>query len=299
MRSCRCASTVLVGYSFRSVVALLSAAADPRVADDVFPAEDTDGAGALAFRMGFDAVIGVDCATKPESIGLARAVRADTGWRLTEVVDGSRRLDPAATVVAWLEDTPRALVALDAPLGWPRALGASLVDHDAGDSLRYDADELFSRDADRHVHALYGKKPLEVGAGWIARTAVAALGLLHEVRARTGHRVPLLWDPSESQAAAAIEVYPAATLRAHGVRAGGYKKDASGPGRASVGDLLARTMVLSDGFDATIRTDDAIDAALCVLAGIDVASGRAIAPSGEQLAAARREGWIWVARPES
>ena len=31
MRSCRCASTVLVGYSFGSAVALLSAAADPRV----------------------------------------------------------------------------------------------------------------------------------------------------------------------------------------------------------------------------------------------------------------------------
>mgnify|MGYP006291461983 FL=1 len=249
--------------------------------------------------MGFDAVIGIDCATQPRSIGLARAVRVNERWRLAEIVDGSSSLDPATMVAAWLEETPCALLALDAPLGWPRRLGASLVDHDAGEPLAPDSDQLFSRDTDRHVHALYGKKPLEVGAGWIARTAVAALGLLHEVRARTGHRLPLLWDPSESQAAAAIEVYPAATLRAHGVRASGYKKDAAGSGRASVGDLLARTMDLSDGFDATTRTDDAIDAALCVLAGIDVASGRAIAPSGEQLATARREGWIWVARPES
>lgn len=249
--------------------------------------------------MGFDAVIGIDCATKPKNVGLARAVRTGAGWRLVEVAGGSRRLDPAATVAAWLEDAPRALIALDAPLGWPRPLGASLVGHDAGGSLQYDADELFSRDTDRHVHALYGKKPLEVGAGWIARTAVAALGLLHDIRTRTGHRVPLLWDPSESPSAAAIEVYPAATLRAHGVRASGYKKDAAGPGRACVANLLARTMDLPDGFDAATRTDDAIDAALCVLAGIDVASGRAIAPSGEQLPAARREGWIWVARPES
>ena len=248
--------------------------------------------------MGFDTVIGIDCATQPERIGLARAARAGAGWRLGEVIDGSRRLDPAATVAAWLDDAPLALVALDAPLGWPQALGTSLVDHAAGNPVEYEADDLFSRDTDRHVHTLYGKKPLEVGAGWIARTAVAALGLLHDIRTLTGHRVPLLWDPSESQAAAAIEVYPAATLRAHDVRASGYKKDSAGPGRALVGDLLARMMDVPDGFDATTTTDDAIDAALCVLAGIDVASGRAIPPSGQQLAIARREGWIWVARPQ-
>jgi hypothetical protein len=249
--------------------------------------------------MAFDAVIGIDCATEPTRIGLARAVRAGATWRLVDVTVGSRDLNPAATVAGWLADAPRALLALDAPLGWPRALGVSLIGHDAGDPLPYDADALFSRDTDRHVHARYGKKPLEVGAGWIARTAVAALALLGDVRARSDLPLPLLRDPSDARAAAALEVYPAATLRAHDAPADSYKKDPSGPGRAAVQELLARTMELPEGFDAATHTADAIDAALCVLAGIDVASGRAIAPTVDQADAARREGWIWVARPRT
>jgi hypothetical protein len=247
--------------------------------------------------MGFEAVIGIDCATQPTNIGLARAVRANERWGLAEVVDGSSRLDPATLVGAWLEESPCALLALDAPLGWPRSLGTSLVDHDAGEPLAPDSDQLFSRDTDRHVHALHGKKPLEVGAGWIARTAVAALGLLDAIRVRTGRPIPLLWDAAERHATAAVEVYPAATLRAHGVSAKGYKKDRGGAGRVAIRGLLERTMDVPGDVDLAERSADAIDATLCVVAGIDVASGRARAPSPEQLVAARREGWIWVAEP--
>lgn len=205
--------------------------------------------------MGFEAVIGIDCATQPRNIGLARAVRVNERWRLAEVVDGSSSLDPATMVAAWLEETPCALLALDAPLGWPRRLGASLVDHDAGEPLAPDSDQLFSRDTDRHVHALHGKKPLEV--------------------------------------------YPAATLRAHGVSAKGYKKDGRGPGRVAIRGLLECAMDVPSDVDLAERSADAIDATLCVVAGIDVVSGRARAPSDEQLAAARREGWIWVAEPKT
>ncbi len=44
------------------------------------------------------------------------------------------------------------------------------------------------------------------------------------------------------------------------------------------------------------RTDHALDAVLCVCAGLDFLAGHAVPP--EDLPLAKREGWIWVSARE-
>lgn len=112
------------------------------------------------------------------------------------------------------------LLALDAPLGWPEELGRSLLQHRAGDPIESEPNRLFKRKTDAEIFRRLHKRPLEVGANLIARTAHAALGLLNNVRRLTGHDIPLAWDPTNLGRIAAIEVYPAATLLARGFKNG-------------------------------------------------------------------------------
>jgi hypothetical protein len=95
------------------------------------------------------------------------------------------RLRPAATVVKELldaSDAAAALIAIDAPLGWPAGAGEAFTAHRAGDSIPIEADALFRRETDRFVYRLLGQTPLEVGADKIARTALAALSFLGDLR---------------------------------------------------------------------------------------------------------------------
>jgi hypothetical protein len=70
---------------------------------------------------------------------------------------------------------------------------------------------MFRRMTDDEIHRRLRKRPLEVGANLIARTAHSALKLLGEIRERTGLAIPLAWAPVEALPYRAIEVYPAAT----------------------------------------------------------------------------------------
>lgn len=71
---------------------------------------------------------------------------------------------------------------MDAPLGWPRPLGPALSDHRAGEPIDPPADTLFHRETDGVVHRTVGKRPMEVGADRIARTARSAVELIGELR---------------------------------------------------------------------------------------------------------------------
>jgi predicted RNase H-like nuclease len=127
---------------------------------------------------------------------------------------GRRQESIAQTIARWLPTDGRALLALDAPLGWPASLGKALADHQAGGPLPDPANTLFRRETDRFIWQQTGKLPLDVGADRIARTAHAALALLQELRHLTGLSIPLAWEPDFAADMAAIEVYPAGTLRA-------------------------------------------------------------------------------------
>jgi len=236
-------------------------------------------------------VVGVDCATVPANVGLARARLDDGRWRVLDALVASPARPPADVVADWLREDPHALLALDAPLGWPASLGAALVPHRAGGPIAAPIETLFNRVTDRALQARIGKRPLEVGADRIARTAWAALDLLERLRRATGGPIPLAWAPNTAGLPAAIEVYPAATLIAHGLPTTGYKHPSSEP-RAAIGPWLRARLDLDGSLDLATMPGHALDAVLCVAAGIDFLEGAALGPDDPEVA--RREGWIWV-----
>jgi hypothetical protein len=171
-------------------------------------------------------------------------------------------------------------------------LGKALTAHKAGEPLSVPANDLFRRATDRFVKARLGKQSLDVGADRIARTAHAALKLLADVRRRAGLPIPLAWEPSYSERIAVIEVYPAATLIAHGIPDTGYKKKEKIAQRKAIMGGLERIVQLPEDRAVMDLSADALDAAVCVLAGLDFLGGEAYNPEDTELA--KHEGWIWV-----
>jgi hypothetical protein len=119
-----------------------------------------------------------------------------------------------------------ALIAIDAPLGWPKQLAETLINHRAGMPIETPANAMFRRTADVFIQQKLKKTPLDVGADRIARTAYAALAILGTLRVELGMPIPLAWAQADVSRVAAIEVYPAATLVAHRIWSIGYKKPA-------------------------------------------------------------------------
>jgi hypothetical protein len=242
-------------------------------------------------------VIGVDCATQPRKVGLALGSYEDGAACIEQVLVGSMVTSVVERVADWTKRTPSTLIALDAPLGWPADLGRALHEHEAGVPVAVEANRLFRRTTDRFVKKVTGKQPLDVGADRIARTAHAALGFLQELRRRTGEAIPLAWNSIIGTVTYAIEVYPGATLAAYGVRASGYKGKEQGTAYKTVLRFLEERVALPHGRTLIESNNDALDAALCVLAAVDFLRGEALKPT--DLDAARKEGWIWVRKPTS
>ena len=244
------------------------------------------------------AIVGIDCATDDAKVGLALAHAGPKNCvvRFAGVCSSEQKV--AEQVAAWLSGSARVLIALDAPLGWPRSLGKALAAHRAGEPLTVAANNLFRRLTDRLVKKRIGKQSLDVGADRIARTAHAALKLLADVRQTTALTIPMAWEPSYSDRVAAIEVYPAATLVAHGIPDRGYKKPDRSADRKAILGCLEHLIQLPDSRLAMERNADALDAAVCVLAGFDFLRGAAHKPDDAELTLARYEGWIWVRQVE-
>jgi predicted nuclease with RNAse H fold len=226
-------------------------------------------------------IVGVDCATEPRKVGLALAdLRAGT-----LVVKNSRCASkdsrPSAIVAEWLRTSDRALIALDAPLGWPAALSEALRRHSAGAPVAVTADQMFRRLTDDEIYRRLSKRPMDVGADRIARTARAALQLLDELTLAIGSGLELVWSPDFRTRIGAIEVYPAATRISLGVAAGS-------------GSLRGLTSRVKFDRGAPPRSKDARDAIVCALAGAEFLLGRAVPPTSSQEPLARREGWIWA-----
>lgn len=237
-------------------------------------------------------VVGVDCATQEERTGLSYGVLDDNGvLELRRVTLGTAGESAPATVAGWIASAAQYVVALDAPLGWPEALGAHLVQHRAGEPLAAPPERLFRRETDRFLHAQLGKHPPEVGADRVARTARAALAFLEQVSSAAGAPLPLAWEPGASSGA--IEVYPAATLLSRGISPGGYRgaTAAGRKARAAIFDRLQRELRTAISRDLLVDDDDLLDAVLCAVGAADFARGEALAPPDRSTA--QREGWIW------
>lgn len=82
-------------------------------------------------------VVGVDCATEAAEVGLAAGHVDDHGVLALDDVErgtggGSLAKALASRIRDLLGESPCAVLALDAPLGWPRPLAEALVAHRAG-----------------------------------------------------------------------------------------------------------------------------------------------------------------------
>lgn len=176
------------------------------------------------------------------------------------------------SVTRELAGTTRAVIALDAPLGWPALLADGLRDHRAGQLLRGERDEVFRRTTDRLVEEWSGKRPLEVGANLIARTAHAALAELAAIRIALKVDVPLASFAGPPSGIVAIEVYPAVTGMAH---------------KKKWPDWFPVSDPNQYGHPLHVR-----DAVLCAIAAVDFLEGRAQAPSEKEVDLAKRE-WAW------
>ncbi|MCA9954781.1 MAG: DUF429 domain-containing protein [Ardenticatenaceae bacterium] len=241
-------------------------------------------------------IIGIDCATQAQKTGLAVGTWNGTAVSLHTITLGSKTATLAQTIASWLPTNTPTLLAIDAPLGWPADLGDQLASHQAGDSLLVPPNTLFRRTTDRHIWQRTGKLPLDVGADRIARTAHAALALLAELRQLTGHPIPLAWQPQNPPPLSAIEVYPAGTLKMALApeRVPSYKGKEGGNGRNAILSKIKQEITLPSETRLLLQNDDALDAAICVLAGADFLQGRAEPPTGWPQA--KKEGWIWTRR---
>ena len=263
-------------------------------------------------------LIGVDCATEPNKTGLARAEFDGEGCSLLDVKMGSNRLRPASQICEWISDDSPTLIALDAPLGWPDSFGNKLTRHKAGQPIKGTCLEtFFNRETDRIVHKYVnkckGNKPFEVGADKIARASFVALEIIENVR-RSQKRekldvlvsrprnLPNRKIPSLKKGAQAIEVYPAATLKMYGYTYEGYKKNSekNKQNREKILDSLSgyfQSGIKECHRDCMLKKADALDAVVCILAGLDFLKGKARGPeSALERTRAEKEGWIWVKR---
>ncbi|MFO7898118.1 MAG: DUF429 domain-containing protein [Planctomycetota bacterium] len=116
---------------------------------------------------------------------------------------------------------------------------------------------------------------------------------------RAAGPVPLAWRRADATAqTAAIEVYPAGTLRADGLDVGGYARGRNAPTlRRRVAEHIGRYLDLGAFRTDLLENEHVLDAAVCVLAAIDFLTGRCIVPPDDPRI--RVEGWIWVRRPDS
>jgi len=236
-------------------------------------------------------IVGIDCAAQAKKVGLAYS----KGRSVEGVVAGVP--DPAEQILDWVDWDLPVLLAMDAPLGWPKPMAIELSQHRPGVAIQTAPNDFFRRRTDRVVHAALRRPTLDVGADKIARAAHGALQLLNDVRSRSGQSLPILWDIPHGSESGVIEVYPAGTLKSHGYPYQGYKSnkpEQAALRRVIVGHVakvltLPETSIMSENADA-------LDAVVCVISGLDFLSGLCIEP-GDDLEVAKTEGWIWLKDP--
>ncbi|MYL26521.1 MULTISPECIES: DUF429 domain-containing protein [Halomonadaceae] len=237
-------------------------------------------------------IVGIDCASDPRNVGYAFGTFSENGTVVEGAALGSNDLLPAQAIADWLSNrSGPTLLAMDAPLGWPEPMAQSLVNHNAGDSLAGSANYLFRRETDRFIRERIGKQSLDVGADRIARTAHAALELLESLRHLLQRPITLAWQP-EVEGLRAIEVYPAATLVAHGIESTGYKAAKGQEARERVAHAVGSLIRIDVPIPAMESKSDALDAVICLLAAHDFLWGKVMGPEDQALAT--KEGWIWV-----
>lgn len=143
---------------------------------------------------------------------------------------------------------------------------------------------------DAFVQDMLHAAPLSVSADKIAHAALRCAVLLAVLDAR-GHPV------DRTGAGAAVEVYPAASLRRRRLYRPGYEGQAKSEVLADlVEQVLAEAPWLDCGSyrENIRRSDDVFDAVIAAMTARAAARGLTIPPDQDNMVAARAEGWIAI-----
>lgn len=249
-------------------------------------------------------LVGLDAASQRSKFGYALGQLDPGRGRVT--VEKAGLLDDdddliRNQIVPFICGGERALIAIDAPLGWPDGLKQLLQGHEAGmpppEGLAKDAS--FRRHTEIQVRLV--KIPLEVAADRIARAAFEALCVLNELRTLSRLSLPLVWCP-EFKGTASIEVYPGATLAVRKLATASYKSRDEKSGREQIADSIVHEGLVEilpgEANRRALQNPDVLDAILCMVAARDFLMGECQPPDDAHLDQARREGWIWVRRKD-
>jgi len=240
-------------------------------------------------------IVGIDCATQPQKVGMAIGEYTHNRLVIKDAKKPQKGQSVCESLMDWISGDTPTLLAMDAPLGWPSELGEQLSQHHAGDVVETEPNRLFRRETDYCIKKMIGKQSLDVGADRIARTAHSALSILQELREQTAQAIPMAWGPELKEKLSVIEVYPAATLIISGIRSTGYKKKENSNKREEILSGLEKYLTFNIDQKIPENDDDILDAVICVLAGFDFLTGKTIQPGN--MKRAKKEGWIWVRYP--
>jgi len=238
-------------------------------------------------------IIGIDYATKERFIGLS-LLDYDKSI-LLEVTTGNPKRKSIEVITEWINKcNDKFLICIDSPLGWPESFKKQLSNHMTGNPIKIPKDSFFLRETDKIIHKELGKKPLEVTANFIARTAFSALNFLDEISKEIGNDIKLVWKLDAVYDNGVIETYPAGWLESEGIKSMGYKKN---PDR--IREIFSYIEKNSSIDLSIIRkrelSDHELDSLICCLVGKEFLDGKCIDPFkfGITIPLLTGEGWIW------
>jgi len=242
-------------------------------------------------------VAGVDLAAEANRTGLAILI-------VYEPHSFNRRITIDELLLGADDDSIRDTIArvdqsgIDVPLGWPQRFVEFVSDHASGNLAAPETTDrewrrgLALRETDRFVQRCTGVWPLSVATERIAYAAMRWAGIEAQLRAEG---VPVARDGSGS----VYEVYPAAALKAWGLRHRGYKGQKNSEVRHQlVDDLSAKfpNLEWNGHRDFCVADDNALDAVLAASIALEAYLGRCEPAPADLKSSALREGWIWVPR---
>lgn len=237
-------------------------------------------------------VVGLDLAASPVTTGVVVLEPVSAGrWRARPEgppADDDRLVELARGAIA---------IGVDAPLGWPDGFVDAVTRHHALGrwSGTVDRSSLTHRVTDHRTKSTVGRLPLSVSADLLGVVAMRC-ALLQRRWADEVWGSPAPRDGSGLLA----ETYPAAAFAAWGIACRGYKArqrpvEATAVRESIVHALAQRSdswLELGDVEHACVTSDHVLDALVCALVAVAVRAGSTSAPGPDELAIARREGWI-------
>lgn len=175
------------------------------------------------------------------------------------------------------------VIGIDAPFGWPEEFVAAVANWTADAWSPAGRNRLQFRETDRAVRDQVKRWPLSVSTDRIALPAMRAMALLrrHGVSDRSGD-------------GKFFEVYPAGSLFCWNLRCRGYKRvdaECAGFRQEILGELRTKLLWL-DVPETYAESSDTLDALVAALTARAAAQGLTSKPNPDQMAMARREGWI-------